>query len=174
MSAAFQSPRAGQRILIADDEPEIREYLQMALRCRGYDLVEIVPDGEEALERLEHGHERFSLVLLDVLMPRKNGLETLRQIRQLDPDLPVIMLSCASSAGTVVEAMKSGATDFLSKAISHEDFRIAVEKALAERSMPGSTSADIAINQTPATLLFVPVKNLEPVLAKSAHPLFPS
>ena len=165
MAAALQPAFAPRKILLADDEPEIREYLRMALHCQGYS-VEIVPDGEEALERIQQGNDKFSLVLLDVLMPCKNGLEALRDIRQVDRDLPVIMLSCASSAVTVVEAMKSGATDFLSKPISHEDLKHAVDKALAERALTASDGASADLVQQSVPVPFVPVRSLEPVLAR--------
>src|SRR5437899_1989283 len=64
------------------------------------------------------------------MMPRKDGLETLREIRRADRELPIIMLSGASSPLKVVEAMKSGATDFIPKPVSHEDLRDAIEKVL--------------------------------------------
>ncbi|HSU61146.1 MAG TPA: sigma-54 dependent transcriptional regulator [Bryobacteraceae bacterium] len=163
MSSAFQIARSPGKILLADDEPEIRGYLEMALRCRGYS-VESVPDGEEALERLQR-EDKFSLVLLDVLMPRKNGLEALRHIRQLGRRLPVIMLSCASSAVTVVEAMKSGATDFLSKPISHEDLGSAVEKALSESASP-AFALEAVRPKDASSLPFLSVKSLEPILMK--------
>lgn len=165
MSNTFHSPASSAKtILLADDEPEIREYIKTALHCRGYE-VQTVPDGEEALEYLQRGDEKFSLVLLDVLMPRKNGLETLRYLRQHDCELPVIMLSCAASAMTVVEAMKSGASDFLSKPISHEDLGSAVERVLSEHAAPAPaprTAGPVQKSTSPSSL---PVKSLEPVLA---------
>lgn len=172
MSVSFRPIPDPPRILVADDEPEIRDYLQMALRCQGY-AVEMALDGEEAIDRLQQGKDRFSLILLDVLMPRKHGLEALREIRQLDRDVPVIMLSCASSAGTVVDAMKSGATDFLPKPISHEDLGSAVGKALAEHTLPRCGPAlDQPISQSPP-LPFVPVKTLEVLLAKIGDSALP-
>jgi two-component system response regulator AtoC len=116
-------------ILVAEDEPEVRSYLSVALSCRGYN-VEFAQNGEEALEYLRLDHNRPSLVLMDILMPCKDGLETLREMRTLRPDLPVIMLSGASSSSNIVTAMKSGAVDFLSKPLSHDDLRKAIEKAL--------------------------------------------
>lgn len=164
MSSIFHSPTSsGKAILLADDEVEIREYIKTALHCRGY-AVQTVPDGEEALECLRRGDEKFSLVLLDVLMPRKNGLETLRYIRQYDHELPVIMLSCASSAMTVVEAMKSGAVDFLSKPISHEDLGNAVERVLAEHVRAAPLPIPSASIQNSVSVGFVPVKSLEATL----------
>jgi two-component system response regulator AtoC len=117
-------------VLVVEDDPEVRNYLEMALRCQGYQ-VETAEDGEEALARLDNGGgQRISVVLLDILMPRKEGLEVLREIRVSRPNLPVIMLSGLSSPLKVVEAMKSGASDFLAKPVSHEDLDQAIRKAL--------------------------------------------
>jgi two-component system, NtrC family, response regulator AtoC len=134
-------------ILVAEDEPEVRSYLSVALSCRGYN-VEFAQNGEEALEYLRLDHNRPALVLMDILMPCKDGLETLREMRTLRPDLPVIMLSGASSSSNIVTAMKSGAVDFLSKPLSHDDLRKAIEKALppVPRELPfapGTTQAPV-------------------------------
>src|SRR5678815_2089936 len=96
----------GRTILVGEDELEVRSYLEMALRCHGY-AIESAQDGEEVLSVLERDRDRISLVLLDIMMPRKDGLETLREIRRADRHLPIIMLSGASSPLRVVEAMKS-------------------------------------------------------------------
>src|SRR5579863_3563054 len=119
----------GRTILLGEDELEVRSYLEMALKCHGYS-IESAQDGEEVLTCLERERNRISLVLLDIMMPRKDGLETLREIRRGDRELPIIMLSGASSPLKVVEAMKSGATDFIPKPVSHEDLCEAIEKAL--------------------------------------------
>jgi two-component system, NtrC family, response regulator AtoC len=116
-------------ILVAEDEPEVRNYLSVALRCRGYE-VEFAQNGEEALQSVRLDHNRLSLVLMDILMPCKDGLEALREMRTLRPDLPVIMLSGASSPLNIVTAMRAGAADFLPKPLSHDDLRKAIEKAL--------------------------------------------
>src|SRR5712692_3868129 len=128
-------------ILVAEDEPEVRNYLEMALRCQGYG-VECAEDGEEVLSCLAEGNRNISLVLLDIMMPRKDGIDTLREIRRVDQDLPIIMLSGASAPLKVVEAMKSGATDFLGKPVSHEDLGSAIQKALHIRIGP---SQDVAV-----------------------------
>jgi two-component system response regulator AtoC len=86
-------------------------------------------DGNEVLARLREPLP-VDAVLLDVMMPSRNGLETLREIRRLDSNLPVIMLSCLSTPVTVVEAMKVGASDFLAKPVTHEHLRLALKKAL--------------------------------------------
>jgi len=135
----MQAVKNGRTILLGEDELEVRGYLEMALRCHGYS-IESAQDGEEVLTCLERGGDRISLVLLDIMMPRKDGLETLRDIRKTDQELPVIMLSGASSPLKVVEAMKSGATDFIPKPVSHEDLRDAIQKALGSSALKGNAT----------------------------------
>jgi len=121
-----ENPRT---ILVAEDDAESRNCLEMFLRCQGYD-VELAQDGEEALVCLGDSTRDISLVLLDIMMPRKDGLETLREIRQQDRNLPIIMLSGVSHRLNVVEAMKSGATDFLDKPWDNAELSQAIQKAL--------------------------------------------
>ena len=116
-------------LLIAEDEPEVRNYLRVALTSRGYN-VEFAQDGCEALRRLKDGPGRFSLMLLDILMPQKDGLETLQDVRAISPDLPVIMLSGASAPANIVTAMQLGAKNFLSKPVGHDELCKAIENAL--------------------------------------------
>jgi two-component system, NtrC family, response regulator AtoC len=129
------------RILVAEDEPEIRSYLDVALRWLGYS-VDFTGDGEEALTRLREQGADYSLLLLDMIMPRKDGLETLREIRTFDTGLPVIMLSSRSSSATAADAMKSGANDFLVKPVSHEDLGKAIHKALRFRNPDPERGSD--------------------------------
>jgi two-component system response regulator AtoC len=93
----------------------------MALRCEGYS-VETVEDGEEALNCLQIGMP-VSAVLLDVVMPKRDGLEVLREIRESGRTLPVIVISGVPSPGVVVDAMRMGASDFLGKPISQDNLR---------------------------------------------------
>ena len=102
-----------ERILVVDDEPSIRKVLQTLLEVDGY-TVETATNGKDALERVGGG-ERPDLIILDVLMPEMDGLETLRQLMQLDRTLNVIMLSCSNEVTTVVEAIRLGALDYLTK-----------------------------------------------------------
>lgn len=122
-------------ILLVEDDMEVRRYLEMALKCHGYS-VEAAQDGEEALTCLQESASRFSAVLLDIMMPRKDGLNTLREIRQIDQNLPVIMISGVASPLNIVEAMKLGATDFLGKPVNNEDLRKAVKRALEKKDFP--------------------------------------
>jgi two-component system response regulator AtoC len=125
----------GRTILVGDDDFESRSFLAAALRYQGFG-VELAEDGHEVLDCLE-ANDGVAAVLLDVIMPGKDGIQTLREIRSKDKSLPVIMLSGASSTGNIVEAMKCGATDFLGKPLGHDDLRTAIRNALDLRpAMP--------------------------------------
>ncbi|HTF66159.1 MAG TPA: sigma-54 dependent transcriptional regulator, partial [Edaphobacter sp.] len=133
----MQGVKAEVTILLVEDDMEVRRYLEMALKCHGYS-VESAQDGEEALTCLQESAIQFSAVLLDIMMPRKDGLNTLKEIRQLNQHLPVIMISGAASPLNVVEAMRLGATDFLGKPVNNEDLRKAVKRALEKKELPVS------------------------------------
>jgi two-component system response regulator AtoC len=113
---------------------EIRAYLEMALKCLGYN-VELAEDGVEALEVLHAKSTEIAAVLLDFVMPNRDGIDTLREIRQYYPDLPVIVVSGVPSPLNIVTTMKNGATDFLSKPVTHEDLRTAIMRALDVRTV---------------------------------------
>src|SRR5438105_110149 len=138
---------ATRTILLGEDELEVRSYLEMALKCHGYS-TEAAEDGEEVLTCLERERDKISLVLLDIMMPRKDGLETLREIRRFDRELPIVMLSGVSSPLKVVEAMKSGATDFLPKPVSHQDLCGAIEQALGVTHAPPAQSVRATTQST--------------------------
>lgn len=129
----MQPQRNGQRILVGEDELEVRAYLKMALECLGYS-VELAQDGEEVMSALRSPQSDFVAVLLDLVMPRRDGMEVLREIRRIAPALPVIIVSGAASTLNVVTAMKCGATDFLCKPVGHDDLLEGLRKALDNRS----------------------------------------
>src|SRR5215813_11892336 len=125
----MQNHTNGRTILVGEDEVEARGYLEMALKYLGYS-VELVADGDEVISRLESYGPEIAAVVLDILMPKRDGLDTLAAIRAFNPQLPVIIVSGAPTTLNVVTAMKSGATDFLSKPVSHEDLRKTLNRAL--------------------------------------------
>ena len=122
-------PSTPVHILIAEDEPEIRDYLQLALSRPDF-VVDFAENGEEVLGALGKGARLPSLVILDVVMPLKDGITTLKEIRRQNSSLPVIMLSGVSSASNVAAAMESGANRFLTKPVSHEELCQAVDLLL--------------------------------------------
>jgi two-component system, NtrC family, response regulator AtoC len=121
-------------ILVGEDDAEVRDYLGVTLRCRGYN-VQLAVDGEGVINHLQAARP-VSLVLLDIMMPNKDGWETLRDIRNMNLDVPVIMLSGMSSPPNIVQAIKGGAVDFLAKPINHKDLGEAIERALSLRGEP--------------------------------------
>jgi len=106
-----------RKILIADDEAPIRESLQMLLKAN-FDVT-VARDGEEAMQAVDtHAPD---VILLDVMMPRMDGIEVLKQLRQRSVTVPVIMLTAVNTVKTAVQAMKLGAVDFLNKPFDVEE-----------------------------------------------------
>jgi len=115
------------RVLVVDDEPSIRKYLQTLLEVDGYHVT-AVASGPEALESVQQG-ERPHFIILDVLMQEMDGLETLRRLMQVDRTLNVIMLSCSNDVTTVVEAIRLGAQDYLTKPFEKPELDAAILKS---------------------------------------------
>ena len=120
------------RVLVIDDDPGIREYLKALGERQGYQ-VSAASDGEEAIASLST--LRPDIVTLDAVLPGMDGLETLRQMKKLIPDIPVIMLSGHGQARTIVEAMRLGASDFLRKPFEVEELELAFQKALETHAL---------------------------------------
>ena len=99
-------------ILVGEDDIEVRGYLETALKCQGY-TVEVSQDGEEVLSALENRSAPISAIILDVALPRKDGIEALEEIRRFDEVTPIIMIGGAPSPLDIVTAMRKGASDFL-------------------------------------------------------------
>ena len=125
----------GRTILLAEDDLEVCDYLETALSFQGYS-VEVAHDGEEVLTCLRDRQAPVSAVVMDVIMPNRDGIEALKEIRRFDRDVPVIMMSGASSPLNVVEAMKSGANDFIPKPLNPDDLRKALKSVLETKSVP--------------------------------------
>ena len=120
------------RILVIDDDPGIREYLEALVSRQGYEVF-CAAGGEEALRSLDAS--RPDLVTLDVVLEGMDGLETLRQLKKRLPEVPVVMLSGHGQARTIVEAMRLGAADFLRKPFEVEELELAFQKALETRAL---------------------------------------
>lgn len=122
-----------ERILVVDDEPSIRKYLQTLLEVDGY-AVEAMSSGAEVLERIGSG-EKPDYILLDVLMPEMNGLETLKRLMQINRHLSIIMLSCSNEVGTVVEAIRQGAQDYITKPFEKSELDAALLKCQQKKEL---------------------------------------
>src|ERR1035441_3834275 len=108
----------GASILVIDDEASIRESLEVLLTLEGYS-VRMAAAGEEGLRILEL--ENFDLVLLDLALPGQSGLELLPQIKDRQPELPVIMITAYGTVDNVVEAVRAGAENFVQKPWDNEN-----------------------------------------------------
>jgi two-component system response regulator AtoC len=115
-------------IVIADDDLDVLNYLETALVCEGYEVMS-AQDGVEALNLVGEHNGSVAAVVLDLMIPRKNGIETLREVKKLNADLPVFVLSGTSEPALIVEAIKAGATDCLTKPIIHQDLLRMVTKS---------------------------------------------
>jgi DNA-binding NtrC family response regulator len=117
-------------VLIIDDEAEIRESLQTLLELEGYE-VETAANGEQGLAKL--GDRPFDLLLLDLALPDRNGIELLPEIRTLDPQISVIMITAYGTVEDAVRAMQAGAANFLQKPWDNEKLLADVRAAVARR-----------------------------------------
>src|SRR5215216_1807405 len=136
----MQMVKDGRTILVGEDELELRGYFQMALKCLGYTTV-LAQDGDEVISSLQSARSEIDAILLDIIMPNRDGFETLHEIRRIDPGLPVIIISGVASATNIVTAMKAGATDFLSKPVGHEDLKKAIARALEAKGVDCTPAA---------------------------------
>ena len=119
-------------IHIIDDEPVIHDVLAQLLTSEGYE-VEISSSGEEALEKFPS--QSFDVILLDLLMPGLDGIETLRRIKRIDPAAAVIIITAYGSVESAISAMKIGALDYVQKPFKHDDLLVVLEKALEHKRL---------------------------------------
>src|SRR5258708_24067255 len=122
------------KILLVDDEPAMLRYIRTLLEVDDY-KVETASTGEEALQRVDKGLEP-DLVLLDVLMPGIDGLETLEQLRKKRPGVKVVMLSCVNDTKKVVQAMRLGAHDYLTKPFQKAELDAVIDQCLGQGKTP--------------------------------------
>ena len=120
-------------ILVVDDEDSIRKYLQRLLSLKGY-IVHEANSGSAAIDFLRN--RGFpTVIFLDIMMPEMDGMETLREIKGMNENIPVIMLTCLGQTSTIVEAMQLGATDYLVKTCEPEELDISITKALEKGNL---------------------------------------
>jgi DNA-binding NtrC family response regulator len=124
------------RALIVDDAEGMRAYLASLFEARGFE-VDTCDDGGRALTLLESGADP-NVVLLDVMMPRMDGIATLAELRKTWPDLPVLMVSVVGKATTIVQAMQLGAADYLTKPFEEAELDAALDRLGLHSAVPGS------------------------------------
>jgi len=120
------------RILVVDDERSMREMLSILLEREGYEAVE-AKNGQEALQFFETS--LFDLVISDIQMPGLNGIELLARIKQLAPEIPVLMITAFATAEQAVDAIKLGAFHYFTKPFNNDEIRALVRNALEKRDL---------------------------------------
>jgi two-component system, NtrC family, response regulator AtoC len=124
-----------KQILVVDDEANLRRVLSAQLARDGYE-VHTAEDGEAALAFLKEHH--IDLVITDLRMPRVDGMDLMRAALRDDPSRPVVMITAHGTVETAVEALKTGAFDYITKPFDQNDVRIVVKKALRTRDLANS------------------------------------
>ncbi len=129
---SLSAPAKG-RILIIDDEADIRESLEALLTYEGNYTVEMAANATEGLKKLETSS--YDIVLLDLMMPDRSGMEVLEEVRQRDQETPIFMITAYGSLEVAVEALKRGANDYFSKPWDNEKLLIEIERMIAKRRL---------------------------------------
>ena len=118
------------KLLIADDDREIRELLEFDLSHSGYE-VDIAKDGEEAFKKAMS--QNYDLILLDVMMPKMNGFDVCKHLRNSKPDIPILMLTAKGTIGDKTQGFDSGADDYIVKPFDIQEVLLRV-RALVRRN----------------------------------------
>jgi DNA-binding response OmpR family regulator len=126
-------------VLIVDDEKNILLTLSQSLEVLQL-KTDTATNGEEALAKLKE--KEFALILLDIRMPGMDGMEVLRQVREIRPDIRIIMISAYGTIELAVEAMKLGAVDFIQKPFSPEEVRTLVSRVLDREKLDEQRATD--------------------------------
>src|SRR5437899_5540743 len=133
-------------ILLVDDEPSVLRYTKTLLEIDDY-RVETAGSGEEALQRMQNGPAP-NLIVLDMLMPGMDGLEVLESCKKLRPEQKVVMMSCVAETGKVVQAIKLGASDYLTKPFQPPQLQGAIRRALGPSSQGAAQAAKYSVKDT--------------------------
>lgn len=120
-----------RKILIVDDEVSVRDSLRMIFK-KDYQVI-MAGSAEEAIITVKS--EEPDLIFLDIIMPEKDGMQALKEIRGMHPQIPVIMLTATKTLKTAVEAMKLGAYDYITKPFDVEELKLIAQKALESRDL---------------------------------------
>ncbi len=125
-----------EKVLIIDDDENLVELLQVALKAEGFQVL-TAGDGREGLRTAFDS--RPDLILLDIMMPRMDGLETARRLQELC-DIPIILLTALSTTADVVKGLEIGADDYVTKPFAMEELIARIRNTLRRRAAPASSS----------------------------------
>jgi len=137
------------RILIVDDDPRIPIMLRHLLKIKGHEGIS-AESGLQALELIKQ--DAFDLIISDLRMPKMNGIEFLREVKTLNPSIPVILVTAYASKETTIDSVKLGAFDYLSKPFKVDELMTIIGRALTvdkdkTRAMDGYSGNNLAIKE---------------------------
>ena len=121
-----------RNLLVVDDEENMRQLLKKVMSEQGFE-VDLLEDGERAVRKVRQESDRYDIVMLDIRLPGKNGIEVLREIREINSEIAVIMMTAYESLETAIQAIREGAYDYLVKPVGVDELLIAVERALERK-----------------------------------------
>lgn len=145
------------RILVVEDEKSMREVLTMLLEEEGYDIVS-VSDGQEGIELINDNI--FDIVITDIKMPKADGFEVLRKVKEVLPETLVVMITAFATTESAIDAMKQGAYDYIHKPFKIDEIRLVIRKALEKKKL----SEEISLLRDKVQSFF----RLENIIGKSA------
>ncbi len=128
------------KILIVDDDKAILEYMQMLLEKDGFE-VKTLGDPTGVEDEIRSGG--YHLVVLDLMMPKMDGIETLKQIRKLDSDVAVVIFTGYPNLETAVASMKLDAVDYLKKPFNVDDFRVVLDRVMKKKGLARSPEEEL-------------------------------
>src|SRR5438552_1041179 len=155
------------KILLVDDEPGMLRYIRTLLEVDNH-TVQTASTGEEALELMQNGLEP-NLVLLDLLMPGIDGLETLERLRKLQPNVRVVMLSCVNDTKKVVQAIRLGATDYITKPFQKAELDTVIDQCLGTNQQNYAGEVEDLGNETFFVAACANMRKLRSQAALVAH-----
>ena len=133
------------RVLVVDDDQGLRLSVRTALVASQRFEVEEAFDGVNALEKIKASEKKFDVVILDVDMPRLNGLETLKQIKEMDPGTIVIIMTAHATLNDAIQAVKDGAYNYLAKPVSSEDLLNLIDRAVNAHNLISNIAASAPV-----------------------------
>jgi len=139
------------RILVIDDEASMGEFMQIMLGKEGYNVT-AETSAHDALQNLKRSQRnpenRYDLLITDLMMPEMSGLEILTEVKKIDPELEVIVMTAFGSIDTAVEALKKGANDYVTKPFKVEEIKISIKRAIEQKQIKRQ---NIALKETLTT-----------------------
>src|SRR4026208_557316 len=124
------------RVLVVDDEPDIRRVVKTTLQKAGYEVLE-AENGEKAIETINYGENRLLLdvIICDIRMPKVNGIEAIAYCRQHYPRVPLIVLTGFPDTDMATSLLRQGVVDYLVKPVEGEKLKSAVARAIEQREL---------------------------------------